>query len=209
MGHFNGVGVTHDGGINYKGYGPSKDQLDPQTYPARYASFPSEKVWYVSFGSFPSAPPPAPSDGRSRRRINKKLSVYFDHNTTETSFTYDMPTDASPKTTDGSCTAAIAKTTDAGATWEVLFTNVGGFYFNEIDCFSETHCVAVAEGDNGWIFTTRDGGKTWNKEIVEIGEHGSCMGAQMLSETEVRYLYLLYLLNTKVCLLWSAVADDI
>jgi photosystem II stability/assembly factor-like uncharacterized protein len=63
----------------------------------------------------------------------------------------------------------------------------GGFYFNEIDCSSETHCVAVAEGDNGWIFTTRDGGKTWNKEMVEIGEHGSCMGAQMLSETEVRH----------------------
>jgi hypothetical protein len=130
MGHFNGVGVTHDGGINYKGYGPSKDQLDPQTYPARYASFPSEKVWYVSFGSFPAPPPaPPPTDRRSCRRINKKLSIYYDPDKAETSFKYDMPTNAtlgtSPKTTDGGFTAAIAKTTDAGATWEVLFTDQG------------------------------------------------------------------------------------
>ena len=33
--------------------------MDVKTYPGRYGAYPSANVWYVSAGTFPSAPPPA------------------------------------------------------------------------------------------------------------------------------------------------------
>jgi hypothetical protein len=127
MGHFNGVGITHDGGFEYKGFGPTKAQLDPETFPARYASFASEKVWYVTYGSFPEPPPaPAPNaaqDDVIHRRLNKKVSLHLDRKTNKTSMTMDMPRPGVKSEVTGGFTAAIAKTVDAGATWEVLFTD--------------------------------------------------------------------------------------
>jgi hypothetical protein len=124
MGHFNGVGITHNGGVEYKGFGPTKAQLDPTTFPARYAAFPSDKVWYVTYGSFPDPDPPAPApnDDVKHHRINKKVSLHFDRKTNKTSMTMDMPKPG-VKAAAGGFTAAIAKTVDGGATWEVLFTD--------------------------------------------------------------------------------------
>ena len=53
---------------------------------------------------------------------------------------------------------AIFKTSDGGKTFTTLFHNEGEYYFNGIHCASETHCLAVAEGDTGThIFVTHDG----------------------------------------------------
>lgn len=45
---------------------------------------------------------------------------------------------------------AISKTSDGGATWDVVFRSQPEdvYYFNGISCSSDTHCVAVAEGSN-------------------------------------------------------------
>merc|ERR1711957_818276 len=43
-------------------------------------------------------------------------------------------------------TAELWKSTDAGETWTNLMSDEGNFYFNDIHCADETHCVAVAEG---------------------------------------------------------------
>merc|ERR1719446_1112691 len=86
----------------------------------------------------------------------------------------------------------IAKTEDAGKTWTMQYHSVGDFYFNEISCATEEHCIAVAEGfaqDGGipgcHIFVTKDGGNSWNNTYTYGAETGgTCLPVQMLSETE-------------------------
>jgi len=65
-------------------------------------------------------------------------------------------------------------------------------YFNDIDCASETHCIAVAEGyvaDGGaggcHVFMTTNG-MNWT-EVYTYGNqtNGGCLSAKMLSETEI------------------------
>ena len=66
---------------------------------------------------------------------------------------------------NGDYAGSIWKSADAGATWTQLLSNTGAYYFNGIDCFDETSCVAVAEGfaqdgstDPGAkVFVTNDG----------------------------------------------------
>jgi hypothetical protein len=88
--------------------------------------------------------------------------------------------------------AYITKTTDGGKTWKIQFQNQGNYYYNQVDCASETVCIAVAEGfsDDGsgapgaHIHKTEDG-ETW-KEIFVFGSDkaGSVLAVKMLSETE-------------------------
>ena len=69
-----------------------------------------------------------------RVRFNKKLKIY------------ESPEFAEPSGDDTGYTAVITKTTDKGKTWTKQYYSTGKFYFNQIDCASETHCMAVAEG---------------------------------------------------------------
>jgi hypothetical protein len=70
--------------------------------------------------------------------------------------------------------AQIAKTTDGGKTWSTVFTKVGAFYFNEIECTDERTCCVVAEtgGGNGtegagtFFHCTQDGGATWVETLA-------------------------------------------
>merc|ERR1712176_1399669 len=84
------------------------------------------------------------------------------------------------------------KSTDGGSTWKNLITNEGDYYFNDIHCADEAHCVAVAEGfakdgstDAGArIFLTSDG-ETFNEVHGENTTGAeSLMSAPMLSATE-------------------------
>jgi len=91
----------------------------------------------------------------------------------------------------------ITKTTDAGKTWSVVFNDTGFnatkmYYFNGIDCASETECWAVAEcpdeescpGMYGfWILHTADGGKTWQEQSFSYEE--SSLSLQVVSSSEV------------------------
>ena len=55
-------------------------------------------------------------------------------------------TDDAPPGPDTGLYTAIVKTTDAGATWSVVYTNEGNFILSGIDCADALHCIAVGSG---------------------------------------------------------------
>lgn len=92
---------------------------------------------------------------------------------------------------------AISKSTDGGKSWSTVFKSdptSDYYYFNQIACSSETHCIAVAEGDEaeggGYLtaaYLTSDGGATWNNVLSAENTPDnvvSIMGAEWVSETE-------------------------
>jgi photosystem II stability/assembly factor-like uncharacterized protein len=86
----------------------------------------------------------------------------------------------------------IHKTTDGGITWSTVFESDASdtYYFNSISCSSETHCVAVTEGEDYVTdckaFVTFDGGATWTDTLAGTvpADSVSLMGAAWSSETE-------------------------
>merc|ERR1719240_1812821 len=97
-----------------------------------------------------------------------------------------------PSNDNSSSVGELWKSSDGGATWKSLLSNSGDFYFNDVHCADETHCIAVAEGfaqdgsgDPGArIFLTTDG-ETFN-EVHRENTTGaeSLMAGRMLSQTE-------------------------
>jgi len=58
------------------------------------------------------------------------------------------------------------------------------FYFNEISCSSNSVCYAAGENDdNGFIYGTKNGGKSWQLLYTAAGT--SLMAAQAMSDSEV------------------------
>ena len=89
--------------------------------------------------------------------------------------------------------AQIAKTTDGGATWSVVFSKVGAFYFNEIECTGDDNCCVVAEtggGTNGtegagtFFHCTTDGGATWVETQANPDPDSSLIGIDHYSDSE-------------------------
>jgi len=87
--------------------------------------------------------------------------------------------------------AELWKSTDGGETWKNLLSDFGRFYFNDIHCIDDTHCIAVAEGfgesggeTGAHIFRTVDG-ETFERVHTEntTGKE-SLMTVRMLSQTE-------------------------
>jgi hypothetical protein len=213
-GHFdgvNGVGISETGGLNYKGYGPSKELLDPALYTARFADFPSADTWYVTYGKMPAPTPSPASDNKTRDvRLTDMITIHYDEENGNVRYSHRLR-DWAGDTSSGDASSgdqsgagsraptpapfegynsAIAKTTDKGATWKVVYqSNSSGYYMNDISCINTEHCVAVAEGETGAIIlTTRDGGSSWQKfqaEDHQVRSHGTCVSAKMLSESEV------------------------
>merc|ERR1711904_595334 len=89
-------------------------------------------------------------------------------------------------------TAELWKSVDGGKTWKYLIADQGNFYFNDIHCIDDTHCVAVGEGfardgsksPGARVYVTTDG-ETF-KEVHRESATGaeSLMAARMLSTTE-------------------------
>merc|ERR1712050_348422 len=89
-------------------------------------------------------------------------------------------------------TAELWKSSDGGKTWKNLIADKGSFYFNDIHCIDDTHCVAVGEGfandgsanPGARVYVTSDGEtfKELHRESTTGGE--SLMAAKMLSTTE-------------------------
>lgn len=184
-----GILVSKDGGIGYSKH--TMTGIDIQTYPPRYGSFPSDNVWYISMGQFPSASSLLSSaDWRTEKQLTETFHIRRNLTTGALYPHLMFPTDLRNNgVTDGQYTAGIAKTADGGATWTQQFASKGSFYFNDIDCVSETHCVAVAEGHDGanpgvHIFTTVDG-TNWYPTHSEADAKAGLMGVRMVSETEV------------------------
>ncbi len=71
------------------------------------------------------------------------------------------------------------KSTDGGKTFTEVFKSelTDKYYFNGIDCSSESHCVAVAEGYDSagstavFAFVTFDGGNSWTNTLMVTATH--------------------------------------
>ncbi len=87
--------------------------------------------------------------------------------------------------------AELWKTSDGGNTWIKQIASDNKYYFNAIDCCDETHCIAVAEGDQesgsnepgSRIFMTSDG-TTWNQVWYDNDDASSLMTCHCVSDTE-------------------------
>lgn len=195
----NGYGIVQDEGSvavsKLEGIAFSEHKLtgiDTTTYPSRYGAYPSENVWYVTLGAWPENVHAEANEGKGTEwEIVHELSElhHIRRNlTTNELFTHVVDVEKLSHPEGTQYTGAIAKTSDGGSTWTLLYHDTGRFYFNGIHCSSETHCVAVAEGHNvspagAYIFATVDGNQ-WYQMHYEEGAAESLMGARMVSETE-------------------------
>jgi len=166
FGH-NGVGISVDGGQNFKFINVSALVTD-----ARYVAFPSRNVWYISAGMWGSTEPKNAS-------VAHELSAHINvHKNGKKSFSKRVlaPTPG--------WIAQIVKTKDGGQTWTSSFVDEGNMYFNGISCGSETSCCASADGVAGsYIYCTTDG-ETWTQKKFNAGSANSLMAMDALSATE-------------------------
>jgi hypothetical protein len=181
----NGVGVSHTHGASLKGY-----HAEPLFTWARYGAFPTPKTWFISAGEWPEDAVPT---GSQYRRMSQKILLERNGDTHKTYLLPrhpEMGLRSNPTKPKGQgYMAQIVKSSDGGATWTSVFAQNGTFYFNGIDCSDETHCVAVGESDDGAapgarIYTTQDGGATWNRTAWFSGPQFSLMDVKFVGPKE-------------------------
>lgn len=181
-----GVGYSKTGGEFFTAHQLPASLNIPTAASARYGAFPSADTWYVTAGNWPEAPSPSPSP--QYKRVSQRLRINLETYKYER---VESPGVAASNGTDG-YNAVILKTADAGKTWTKQFQDSGNFYFNEVDCASETVCMAVGEGfandgsmkPGAHIYGTVDGA-TWSELYVfGAATGGSGLAVTMISETE-------------------------
>ena len=166
------IAISHDNGESWQII-----ETGMYTY-ARYSTYPSEKVWYLTGGAWP-----AYSGNRNSTEeyfYSSRISVEHKDNKVKKMRFRSM--DELGDNTVG-YNGIITKTIDGGLTWKRVYETTK-FYFNQIDCISETHCMAVGEGEgNTYALATTDGGETW-KTVHSATDGSTLMGCTMLSEQE-------------------------
>jgi len=187
----NGVMVSRDQGHKFEFYNIS----DLKTW-ARYGAFPSDQVWYVTAGHWPNdnSPPLTDPEMMDEYSISSMLSYKRDAFTKQFKNALKKPADFEQKTDEvepiiaddeevippPGWNAQIVKTTDGGNTWVSQYYNTSYFYFNQITCATETHCVTVGESQTRpgkgkpkvpgiHIFLTTDG-THWNEVFFQEAE---------------------------------------
>lgn len=157
----------------------------------RYSSSPSANIIYHTAGTWPD-------DAKGARATSEYLEITKHLRMVSTSggVRYEMgPKNRSgandDPTANSTYIAELWKSSDGGKTWQNLISETGSFYFNDIHCFDDTHCVAVGEGfsedsssPGARVYVTNDG-ETF-KEVHRESTTGqeSLMTAKMLSTTE-------------------------
>jgi hypothetical protein len=181
-----GVAVSHDGGANFQ-YVPSTTLMTQ----ARYGAFPTNRIWYVSAGNWPSSAAERAEDqhllatsGVQTIRRSQRLS------TVQHGSSIKHVVEFEPKQGDDPYVAQIVKTTDGGATWKSVFFQNNSFYFNQIACNDERNCVAVGEAGKdsptpgARVWTTSDGGESWENTYYSADPHNSLMAAFAVGGSE-------------------------
>jgi hypothetical protein len=183
-----GVAVSRDAGATFS-FVPAAALLTQ----ARYGAFPSGNTWYVSAGNWPSSQTERDEDaffaaqGMQFRRLNSRISTLQDGKSIKRMLRTEPRTLGA---TGAFYAAQIAKTTDGGKSWKSVFFQNNTFYFNQIACGSEQSCVAVGEADSDSpapgvrIWTTADGGHSWQNTFSDSDSAKSMMACFAVSETE-------------------------
>jgi len=142
----------------------------------RYVAAPSAKTIYATAGQWPQTP----GDGF---RLTQTLGV-------GAGAFVAGGAPPPPPATNGTYSAELWKSTDGGDTWAPLFTSEGEFYFNDVDCFDETHCVAVGEGyapspaPGARVYVTTDGATFTEAHRENATGAESLLAVKMLSRLE-------------------------
>eukprot|EP00427_Karlodinium_veneficum_P015066 CAMPEP_0169135262 /NCGR_PEP_ID=MMETSP1015-20121227/40353_1 /TAXON_ID=342587 /ORGANISM="Karlodinium micrum, Strain CCMP2283" /LENGTH=505 /DNA_ID=CAMNT_0009199911 /DNA_START=15 /DNA_END=1532 /DNA_ORIENTATION=+ len=152
----------------------------------RYSSSPSANVIYHTAGTWPSKSGPTMDffEITSNLRVARKLGEVKYEVGPKTISKNDPPSNQT-------YTAELWKSSDGGKTWKNIVADEGNYYFNDIHCIDDTHCVAVGEGfandgsksPGARVFMTIDG-ETFKEVHRETTDGASLMAAKMLSATE-------------------------
>lgn len=155
----NGISVSRDGGRTFaEGVEVFTDRQTDFNIGARYGAFPTEDVWFVSGGRFPSSD--GDDDSGTEFHITESIHLNVDllHRNASTNplrFTLaDEEKGASQERRAqdplNPFTAGIAKSTDGGVTWRTIFESVAEGSFSLLpgrfslrrDCFV-FHCLLI------------------------------------------------------------------
>jgi len=186
-----GILMSKNGGETY-----SHKKVTGLKTAGRYAAAPSDQVIYMTAGQWPEH-----SNASSRevqlssnlRVTNRSWGGQFGSRIGVETGARAHPiveAGAPPPPPPTGYAAQIVKSTDGGNTWTTLMTDMDNFYFNEINCFDETHCVAVGEGfghdgskaPGGYVYVTTDG-TNFTLSHHEAVDGTSFMAAKMFSTT--------------------------
>jgi len=172
----NGVQISTDAGLTWTG------QDWNMTTDARYASFVSQDLGYVTGGQWPQNQNENQDAFSYPKRISKHLvftgkNVQFD------------PQPKGKANPGKGYRGIIAKASSGASQWDMLVSLKNtGVYFNQISCTDSLTCWATCEGNNitngavaAWIYATTDGWQTYETQLYFEG--GSLVPIQMISPT--------------------------
>jgi len=180
-----GVCLSKNGGASYECH---KAPVDPDS-PGRYVAAPSADVIYLSAGMWPKAPsPPSPASAVDLTSAVRVSNRTFALGGSRLAIETGRPVQVADSPAEGSYSAQLLKSTDGGKTWTTLLKDTGAFYFNDVDCIDETHCVVVGEGfghdgstsPGSRVYVTSDG-TNFTLAHHEQVDGSSLMTAKMLS----------------------------
>jgi photosystem II stability/assembly factor-like uncharacterized protein len=181
----NGVAISTDQGETWKNYNCSAESY------ARYGSFPSGNVWYVSAGTWPDYDEQKEGLEEGEKMLTQRLKLRQGHGMelVRRITTLARPNHRNLLQVPGYW-AEISKTSDGGKTWKTMFKDVGNFYFNGIDCPDENNCYVVGESESDSlspgvrILHTGDGGNTWEVQLFVADPTYSLLDISFINATE-------------------------
>ncbi|KAH3758824.1 hypothetical protein Pelo_9343 [Pelomyxa schiedti] len=163
-----GAAISTNGGVDFVHYDWGIDTE------ARYISFASTYVGWISGGMWPETP----EDSKYHLRPEMHHGITKD---ADGNFHQEF---VNTGKLGAGYTGILAKTTDGGKTWVMQYNDTTSTrYFNGIHAASEKDVWVVGEGDDGaWITHTGDGGLTWEDQLFVDG--GSMMTVKCFDNLE-------------------------